>query len=675
MSVNPENSEGLDETNGGNGGTIPGERPKAHRVGNPPKPSVPRQLLHHAKETMFPDDPYHQFKGQTTKMKWILGLQYVFPLLSWLPNYELSMLKGDIAAGLTIACLSIPESMGNAKLADLPPIIGLYSNFVPPLVYAVMGTSRDVAVGPVALVSILMASLMKNEVNPSDPDYVKLAFTVTFFAGIVQAALGLLRLGFIIDYLSHAALVGFAAGAAVVVSLSQLKGFFGIDHGFTTKTDIVSVFKSLIRNKEQWTWETILLASVFLVFLISAKIIGKKKKSLFWITTMAPLFSLIVATAAVYITHAHKHKVKVVGQVKRGLNPLSIEELFLSGKYVAKGFHIGAVVGLIALSEAVAVGRTFAALGDYHIDGSKEMLAFGLANIVGSTTSCYVATGAFARTAVSKGSGCNSALSNVVMSSVILLTLLVLTPLIEYIPISFLSAIIIAAVISLINIPAAKLIWKTDKSDFLVMMGTFFGVLFISVKHGLLFAIIMSFGKIIFQVTRPHTAVLGKVPGTYYYGNTHQYPDANTEPGILIIRIDSSIYFANANYIRERILRYVVDEVEKINKACEGPLQFVLVDLTPVQSVDTTSLHVLEELNRGLKKQDLQMAFSNPGSGVIEKFEVGGLVDLVGPEWFFLSVGEAVQVLSIFVKEDVQKLDEKRKESVNMGSGYPTWPR
>ncbi|GLT53000.1 hypothetical protein SLA2020_263000 [Shorea laevis] len=218
---------------------------------------------------------------------------------------------------------------------------------------------------------------------------------------------------------------------------------------------------------------------------------------------------------------------------------------------------------MIALTEGVAIGRTFAAKKDYHLDGNKEMVAFGSMNIIGSMTSCYVTTGSFSRSAVNEMAGCNTTVSNIVMSIVVLLTLELITPLFKYTPNAVLASIIIAAVVGLINIKAAILLWKIDKLDFIACMGAFFGVIFKSVEIGLLIAVAISFAKILLQVTRPRTAKLGKLPGTNVYRNIVQYSEAKTVPGILIVRVDSAIYFSNSNYIKERILRWLSYEEKK----------------------------------------------------------------------------------------------------------------
>lgn len=625
-----------------------------YRVGVPPRLKLVNEFKIAVKETLFPDDPFRQFKDQPRSQKIRLGIEGLFPILEWGKTYSLAKFKGDLVAGLTIASLCIPQDIGYAKLANMDPQYGLYSSFLPPLVYAVMGSSRHIAIGPVAVVSILLGTLVRNEIDDiKSPDYHRLIFTSTFFAGIFQALLGICRLGFLVDFLSHPSIVGFMGGAAITIALQQLKGLLGIQK-FTKNTDIISVMKSVWGAVHHgWNWQTILIGVFFLIFLLTAKYVGKKYRRLFWVPAVAPLTSVILATLIVYLTRADKHGVQIVNHIKKGINPSSVSELTFSGSLLAKGLQIGFVAALIALTEGVAIGRTFAALNDYHLDGNKEMLAMGVMNIAGSLTSCYVTTGSFSRSAVNNNAGCQSAVSNVVMSFVVLLTLLVITPLFKYTPNAILASIIIAAVISLIDIKAALLIWKTDKLDFLACMGAFFGVVFASVEYGLLIAVVLSFGKILLQVTRPRTALLGRIPGTNIFRNIEQYPDASKIPGILIVRIDSAMYFSNANYIRERILRWVDDEGDKLQEKAQMKPQFLVVEMSPIIDIDTSGIHALEELHKVFLKRDLQLALANPGRSVIDKLFASKFVDTIGQEWIFLTVGEAVQTCSRRLKYDV----------------------
>ncbi|GFY89155.1 sulfate transporter 1;1 [Actinidia rufa] len=595
--------------------------PYVHKVGKPPRQKLCTEIAATLKETFFHDDPLRPFKDQTKSRKLVLGLQALFPILEWGREYNLSKFKGDLIAGLTIASLCIPQDIGYAKLANLPPQYGLYSSFVPPLVYAFMGSSRDIAIGPVAVVSLLLGTLLQHEIDPSNKEeYLRLAFTATFFAGITQATLGFFRLGFLIDFLSHAAIVGFMAGAAITISLQQLKGLLGIKK-FTKKTDIVSVMRSVFTAAHHG---------------------GKKKRKFFWLPAIAPLISVIISTFSVYITHAEKHGVQIVNHIQKGVNPSSVNQIYFTGDYLVKGFRIGVVAGMIALTEAIAIGRTFAAMKDYQVDGNKEMVALGTMNIIGSMTSCYVATGSFSRSAVNFMAGCNTAVSNIVMSCVVLLTLEVITPLFKYTPNAILASIIISAVVGLIDIEAAILIWKIDKFDFVACMGAFCGVVFISVEIGLLIAVAISFAKILLQVTRPRTALLGKLPRTTVYRNIQQYPEAMQVPGILIVRVDSAIYFSNSNYIKERILRWLVDEEEQLTKNSQPKIQYLIVEMSPVTDIDTSGIHALEELHRSLQKRDIQLVLANPGQVVIDKLHASSFANLIGEDKIFLTVADAV---------------------------------
>ncbi|KAL7082469.1 hypothetical protein ACP275_14G100400 [Erythranthe tilingii] len=436
------------------------------------------------------------------------------------------------------------------------------------------------------------------------------------------------------------------AGAAITIGLQQLKGLLGVKI-FTKKTDVVSVMRSVWTNVHHgWNWETCVIGITFLAFLLLTKYIGKRNKRLFWVPAIAPLISVIVATFCVFITRADKKGVQIVRHIERGINPPSLDQIHFTGSYVLTGFRIGAIAGLIALTEAVAIGRTFAAMKDYHLDGNKEMVALGTMNIVGSMTSCYVATGSFSRSAVNYMAGCNTAVSNIVMSIVVLLTLEVITPLFKYTPNAILASIIISAVVGLFDYQAMILIWKIDKFDFVACMGAFFGVVFISIEIGLLIAVAISFAKILLQVTRPRTAVLGKIPRTSVYRNTQQYPEATKVPGVLIVRVDSAIYFSNSNYIRERILRLLSDEEENHKENDQSRVQYLIVEMSPVTDIDTSGIHSLEDLQKSLGKRHIQLVLANPGQTVLDKLHASEFASKVGEDNIFLTVGDAVSTLA-----------------------------
>ncbi|CAL9115064.1 unnamed protein product, partial [Musa textilis] len=534
-------------------GTVNGVEQTGH-VPIPPSRSFLATFRANLKETFFPDDPLRQFKNERGSRRFLMGLKYFFPVLEWLPSYDRSAFKSDLVAGITIASLAIPQGISYAKLANLPAILGLYSSFVPPLVYAMMGSSKDLAVGTVAVASLLIASMLGKEVPPSQNPtlYLHLAFSATFFAGVFQTSLGLLRLGFIVDFLSHATIVGFMAGAATVVCLQQLKGMLGLQH-FTTATDLVSVMESVFTQTHQWKWESAVLGGSFLFFLLLTRFLSKKGPKFFWVSAAAPLTSVILGSLLVYFTHAENHGVQVIGNLKKGLNPPSLTKLVFSPPHMAVALKTGIITAIIALAEGIAVGRSFAMFKNYHIDGNKEMIAFGMMNIAGSFTSCYLTTGPFSRSAVNYNAGCKTAMSNVVMAVAVAITLLFLTPLFHYTPLVVLSAIIVAAMLGLINYEAAMHLWQVDKIDFCVCIGAYLGVVFGSVEIGLVIAVAISILRVLLFVARPRTTVLGNIPNSSIYRRMDQYSEAQSVPGVLILRVDAPVYFANASYLRERL--------------------------------------------------------------------------------------------------------------------------
>ncbi|XP_073140184.1 probable sulfate transporter 3.4 [Henckelia pumila] len=624
--------------------TLPSQ---VHRVCLPPPTTTVQKLRHRLSEIFFPDDPLHKFKDQTWYRKLVLGLQFLFPIFKWAPNYSLQMLKSDVVSGLTIGSLAIPQGISYAKLANLPPIIGLYSSFVPPLIYSVLGSSRHLAVGPVSIASLVMGTMLSEVVSYNEDPvlYLQLAFTATFFAGLFQFSLGFLRLGFVIDFLSKATLVGFMAGAAVIVSLQQLKGMLGIVH-FTAKMQLIPVLSSVFHHNNEWSWQTIVMAMAFLVLLLTARQISMRKPKLFWISAAAPLASVILSTILVVCLKSKAPQIKTIGHLPKGLNPLSLNMLFFRGSHLVLAVKTGIITGILSLTEGIAVGRTFASLKNYQVDGNQEMVAIGLMNMAGSCTSCYVTTGSFSRSAVNYNAGARTVVSNVIMAAAVLVTLLFLMPLFQYTPNLILAAIIITAVIGLIDYEAAFRLWKVDKLDFMACLCSFLGVLFISVPAGLAIAVGVSVFKILLHVTRPNTAVLGNIPGTQIYQNLSRYREAARVPCFLILALEAPIYFANTTYLHERILRWIREEEEWLASNNKSNMKVVILDMTAVTAIDTSGIDMINELQKMLDKRSLKLVLANPVGSVVEKLHQSNVLTSFEMEGLYLTVGEAVVDIS-----------------------------
>ncbi|XP_077213876.1 sulfate transporter 2.1-like isoform X2 [Tasmannia lanceolata] len=558
-------------------------------------PGLWRELISSTRETVFPSKNKSSLsiEKQPSWKRVIMILKGLFPILRWGQEYTTQQFKSDLMAGLTLASLSIPQSIGYASLARLDPQYGLYTSVVPPMIYAVMGSSREIAIGPVAVVSLLLSSMIQKTVDPFvDPiAYRKLVFTATFFAGTFQAAFGMFRLGFLVDFLSHAAIVGFMGGAAIVIGLQQLKGLLGISY-FPTKTDVISVLEAVWTSLHRpWNPYNFLLGCSFLIFLLITRFLGRRNKKLFWLPAIAPLVSVILSTLLVVVTKADKHGVKIVQHVKGGVNRSSVQQLQFTGPFVGEAAKIGS----------------------------------------------------FSRTAVNVSAGCQTAVSNIVMSITVIIALELLTKLLYFTPIAILASIILSSLPGLIDIKEAHSIWKVDKLDFLTCVGAFFGVLFASVEIGLLVAVVISFARILLNSIRPRTEVLGRIQGTDNFCSIRQYPIAVKTPDLLITRIDSAfLFFINANFIRERITRWVKQEQEETKEGPEQGIHSVIIDMSNVRNIDISGILALEELHKNLVSHGLQLAIANPGWQVIHKLKLAKFVNKIGEGLFFLTVDEAV---------------------------------
>ncbi|KAH0710015.1 hypothetical protein KY284_011442 [Solanum tuberosum] len=613
-----------------------------HGVNFAPPRGFGAVLKANLKETLFPDDPFYEFKNEKLSKRILKGIQYFVPICQWLPKYNFGLFKFDLLAGITIASLAIPQGISYAKLAELPPIIGLYSSFVPPLIYAIFGSSKHLAVGTVATCSLIMAESIQQKVKPEDNMqlYVGLFYTATLISGLLQTALGVFRLGFLVDFLSHSTITGFMGGTALVICLQQLKGMLGLKH-FTSHTDVVHVLRAVFENRKEWTWQCAVVGVIFLTFLQLSRYVRKKKPNLFWVSAIAPIIVVVVGCLFAYLFNAEKHGIAIVGKLSKGINPPSLNLINFSPEYISVVLKAGIVTAMVSLAEGIAIGRSFSMMDNEQIDGNKEMVAIGLMNIVGSLTSCYLSTGPFSKTAVNHNAGCRSQMSNVVMSLCMLLTLLFLAPLFGYTPLVALAAIIMSAMLGLIDYEKAYHLYKTDKFDFLICMAAFFGVAFISMDMGLMMSVGLALVRALLYVARPPTCKLGTITNTAFR-DVEQYPGSKQTPGMLILKLGSPIYFPNSNYVRERILRWVRDE-QSLENSKRNEIEYLILDFGGVTSIDITGVETLFETRRSLAAKSIKIILVNPRLGVMEKLIVTRFIDVIGKESVFLTIEEAIE--------------------------------
>ncbi|WJX30022.1 putative sulfate transporter 3.5 [Trifolium repens] len=592
------------------------------------------------KETFFPDDPFRQImEEEKTSRRLIKGVQYFVPIFEWLPTYTLRLFFSDLIAGLTIASLAIPQGISYAKLANLPPLVGLYSSFVPPLVYAVFGSSRHMAVGTIAAASLLIGNTIStvadHETEPAL--YLHLIFTTTFITGVFQTCLGFFRLGILVDFFSHSTITGFMGGTAVILILQQLKGIFGMKH-FATKTNAVAVIKGIFTNRHEIRWETAVLGIIFLVFLQFTRHLRVKKPKLFWVSAIAPMTTVVIGGIFTYLVKGQNHGIQIVGHLDKGLNPISIQYLNFDSRYLSAVMRAGLITGVLSLAEGIAIGRSFSVTDNTPHDGNKEMIAFGLMNLFGSFTSCYLTSGPFSKTAVNYNAGCKTAMANVVQAIIMALTLQFFAPLFSNTPLVALSAIIVSAMLGLINYTEAIYLFKVDKFDFVICMSAFLGVTFISMDMGLLISVGLGLLRGLLYTARPAACKLGKLPDSGLYRDVEQYSNASTVPGVLIILVGSPVYFSNSTYLKERILRYIQSE----QRSSGDTVEHIILDFTGVTSIDTTAIEGLLETSKILERKGIKMSLVNPRMEVMEKLIASKFVEHIGKEAFYLNLDDAV---------------------------------
>ncbi|XP_073222237.1 sulfate transporter 4.1, chloroplastic-like isoform X2 [Cicer arietinum] len=559
------------------------------------------------------------------QMTWLEWMEFFLPCYRWIRIYKWrEYFQVDLMAGITVGVMLVPQSMSYAKLAGLQPIYGLYSGFVPIFMYAIFGSSRQLAVGPVALVSLLVSNVLGSVADTSSELYTELAILLALMVGVLECIMGLLRLGWLIRFISHSVISGFTTASAIVIGLSQAKYFLGYDIERSSK--IIPLVKSIIAGADKFSWPPFVMGSVTLTILLVMKHLGKSRKYLRFLRAAGPLTAVVLGTCFVNIFHPPS--ISLVGPIPQGLPKFSVPKAF---EYAESLIPTAFLITGVAILESVGIAKALAAKNGYELDSNQELFGLGVSNVLGSFFSAYPTTGSFSRSAVNHESGAKSGVSGIVSGIIITCALLFLTPLFENIP--------------QVDYDEAIFLWRVDKKDFLLWTITSTITLLLGIEIGVLVGVGASLAFVIHESANPHIAVLGRLPGTTVYRNVKQYPEAYTYNGIVIVRIDAPIYFANISYIKDRLREYevVVDsatrrgpEVERIN--------FVILEMAPVTYIDASAVQALKDLYQEYKLRDIQIAISNPNPEILLTLSKSGLVELIGKEWYFVRVHDAVQV-------------------------------
>ncbi|MEE9372984.1 MAG: sulfate permease [Saprospiraceae bacterium] len=531
-------------------------------------------------------------------------------------------LNQDIIAGLTVAVMIIPQGMAYALLAGLPAIYGLYAAFIPLFIYPLFGTSRQLSVGPVALVSIIVLAGISQWADPNTARYIELALLTSLVAGIIQVLLSIGKMGFLVNFLSEPVIVGFTTAAAIIIGLSQLKYLFGIDIG--NSNDVLGLMQGLVENIEATNFISLAIGIVAILLMVLSK---KSKRNI-----PGAIIVVIIGTLLVYFFNLDKHNLQIVGTVPDGLPALNLS--FINIKDIILVTPLALVICLISFIESLAIAKTIAKKHDnYPIDANNELLGLGMSKIIGSIFQAFPNTGSFTRSAINDEAGAVTGISSFVSGIFIGLILLFFTPLFFFLPKAVLGAIVISAVFGLINIPYVTQLFYISKKDFGVFFVTFILTLLLGIQEGVFIGIILSLLLIIKQASKPHFAILGKLPGTSTYRNVERYEEAEIQKGVAIIRYDESIYFANANHFIETINDIVANQKD---------LNTVILNCAAINNLDSTGLSKMNELLESLALKDIKLIFTELRGPIRDLFVKSGVTDKIGYENNYLTIQDAI---------------------------------
>ena len=547
------------------------------------------------------------------------------PILDWLPHYSFSFLKGDIIAGLTVGIILIPQGIAYALIAGLPPIYGLYTALIPQVIYTIFGSSRQLATGPIAIDSLIIAAGISAIASVKPENYIAVVLALTLITGCIQIIVGFFRLGFIVNFLSKPVLTGFVTAAALIIGFNQFKGLLKIDIDRSNR--IQNLIFDVFSNLKTIHLKSFLIGSIAILIIYSLRKVNKR--------IPGPLIVVVLGILVMKFFTGTFSGVEIVKTIPKGLPSFALPtvnyQLFYKLLPLALTLSFTGFLQAISIAKALDEDKA-----KPKLDANQELIALGMSNVLGSCMSSYTSSGSFARSALNKEIGAKTPMANAFAALFIALTLLFLTPVFYYLPNSVLAAIIIVAVFSLIKLDDIKFLWDTNKKDFLMMLVTLIVTLTVGVKEGIIVGVLVSIFAVIFDSSTPHMAVLGKVPGAKnFYRNISRFDDVEEYPELLIVRFDARLYFANANYFKEKVDVFV--------QVKGDALRAIILDAEVINNIDSTGISALGELKEKYAEKDVDLYITNVKGPVRDALAKSGLTKKLGAENFFMNIHEAVE--------------------------------
>lgn len=538
----------------------------------------------------------------------------LLPCLEWGREYHRGFFASDLLAALIVTIMLIPQSLAYALLAGLPAEMGLYASILPLIAYALLGTSRTLSVGPVAVASLMTATAVGSIAQPGTIDYATAAVAMAMISGLMLLVMGVLRFGFLANFLSHPVVSGFITASGIIIALSQLRHILGIQaHGDT----LLELLTSLSRDLAAFNSVTLATGAAAMAFLFWARSglkpllqrLGMSASSAGMLAKAGPVVVILATTAASYLGDFGARGVALVGEVPSGLPAFSTPSFDL--QLWSDLFVAALLVSVIGFVESVSVGKTLAAKRRQRIDPNQELLALGAANVASAVSHGFPVTGGFSRSVVNFDAGAQTPAASILAAGGIALAALVLTPVLFYLPKATLAATIIVAVTSLLDIQVIQRAWNYSRSDFIAVITTITATLLLGVELGVLAGIVASISLHLYKTTRPHIAVVGAVAGTEHFRNVRRH-NVITHTNLVSLRIDESLYFANVSYLEDYIYQLIAE--------IDG-LEHVILQCTAVNEIDLSALEALEAIDHRLREQGLTLNLSEVKGPVMDALQ------------------------------------------------------
>ena len=553
-----------------------------------------------------------------------MNIKKLVPILDWLPNYNTSLFKGDLIAGITVGIILIPQGIAYALIAGLPPIYGLYCALVPQVMYAIFGSSRQVAIGPVAMDSLIVATGVSTLALAGSESYISIAILLALMVGAIQFIMGVFSLGFIVNFLSKPVITGFTSAVALIIGLNQFRNLFGVDIIQSDQIQIIIEDIWLqINNFNPYTTSIGLISALLIIIF---RKINKKIPN-----------ALIVVVLGVLIMKYFGNsftEVAIVKDIPSGLPKFGFPEFDIP--LLRELLPIALTLVMVGYLEIISIGKSLEAKQDeYRIRPNQELIALGLSNMVGSLFKAYPSTSSFSRSAINQESGAKTGMAALISVVMVVITLLFLTPLFYHLPQTVLAAIIIVAVFGLINFKEAVFLWKANQLDFCLMFATFLATLLLGIEQGIIIGVSLSLIILIFRTSRPYVAELGKVPDANFYRNKERFSEVIIDKDILVFRFDAQLFYANSNYFRDKLDEMVLKK--------GSALKLIVLDAESINRVDSTGVEMLKERIRFCQKKGIFFYFAGVKGPVRDDLFRSGILEIIDLSHFFMRANQAVK--------------------------------